>query len=203
MVSRLTTGSISSDRFHADVLLNYVQGMHTATKTVSKLLPFATEASWATGRWSALEKYSKMAAETSGEDFNISIGRALLALHRKDNAQFTACVQSLREQIACSLTMATTPSLSACHDDMLKFHVLTELEMIAGIDNSDAGREKVLESLNKRLEVVGAYLNDKQYLLGIRRAAMQLSRFVFNQLYKTSLTVVASVSQNMTLQTHG
>ena len=170
------TSSINSNKIHADVLLNYVQGMHTATKTVSKLLPFATEASWATGRWAALERYSRLAAEINGEDFNISIGRALLALHRKDVAQFTTCVRTLREQIACSLTTATTPSLSACHDDMLKFHVLTELEMIAGTDSPDIRREQVLESLNRRLEVVGAYLNDKQYLLGIRRAAMQLSR---------------------------
>ncbi len=118
-----------------------------------------------------------MTAQSSGEDFNISIGRALLALHNKDTPQFTTCVRSLREQIARSLTVATTPSLSTCHNDMLKFHVLTELEMIAGADNSFMGREKVLESLNKRLEVVGAYLNDKQYLLGIRRAAMQLSRY--------------------------
>lgn len=152
--------------------------MHTATKTVSKLLPFATEASWATGRWKALEKYTNLANGGAGEDFNISIGRALLALHKNDTAQFSTSIRSLREQIACSLSMATTPSLSACHDDMLKFHVLTELEMIAGTDGTDVGRENVLESLNRRLEVVGAYLNDKQYLLGIRRAAMQLSRFV-------------------------
>jgi serine/threonine-protein kinase ATR len=154
--------------------------MHTATKTVSKLLPFATEASWATGRWKALEKYTNLANGGAGEDFNISIGRALLALHKNDTAQFSTSIRSLREQIACSLSMATTPSLSACHDDMLKFHVLTELEMIAGTDGTDVGRENVLESLNRRLEVVGAYLNDKQYLLGIRRAAMQLSRFVRN-----------------------
>jgi serine/threonine-protein kinase ATR len=164
--------------FLADVLLNYVEGMHTATKSVSKLLPFATEASWATGRWATLEKYTKLATEGSSEDFNISIGRALLALHKKDTDRFITSVRSLREQIACSLTMATTPSMSACHDDMLKFHVLTELEMIAGTDDAGMTRENVLESLNRRLEVVGAYLNDKQYLLGIRRAAMQLSRLV-------------------------
>lgn len=153
--------------------------MHTATKTVSKLLPFATEASWATGRWKALEKYIKLATGGTGEDFNISVGRALLALHKNETEQFKTSVRSLREQIACSLSMSTIPSLSACHDDMLKFHVLTELEMIAGTDDEGIGREKVLESLNRRLEVVGAYLNDKQYLLGIRRAAMQLSRFVW------------------------
>jgi serine/threonine-protein kinase ATR len=152
--------------------------MHTATKTVSKLLPFATEASWATGRWKVLEKYINLATRSTGEDFNISIGRALLALHQKDSSQFTKSINSLREQIACSLSTATTPSLGACHDVMLKFHVLTELEMIAGTDGSIVRRENVLESLNRRLEVVGAYLNDKQYLLGIRRAAMQLSKLV-------------------------
>ena len=152
--------------------------MHTASDTISKLLPFATEASWATERWAALEKYTNLAAGSGGEDFNISIGRALLALHKKDTHKFMTSVRSLREQIACSLTAATTPSLSACRDDMLKFHILTELEMIAGTDGAQVARENVIEALNRRLEVIGAYLNDKQYLLGIRRAAMQLSRYV-------------------------
>lgn len=61
---------------------------------------------------------------------------------------------------------------------MLKFHVLTELEMIAGTaKDASTERTNILESLSRRLEVIGAYLNDKQYLLGIRRAAMQLSRY--------------------------
>jgi serine/threonine-protein kinase ATR len=162
-------------------LLNYVEGMHTATNTVSRLLPFATEASWATGRWHALEKYTSLAPKDIGEDFNVSVGNALLALHKKDMARFTSSIRSLREQIACSISSATSPSLAASHDTILKFHVLTELEMIAGTDNSNAvqsnsSRANILDALNRRLEVIGAYLNDKQYLLGIRRAAMQLSR---------------------------
>jgi serine/threonine-protein kinase ATR len=166
-----------------DVLLNYVEGMHTASKTVSRLVPFATEASWATGRWLALDKYTSIASKMVGEDFNVSVGHALLALHNKDTHRFTSTVRSLRERIACSISAATSPSLAACHDKMLKFHVLTELEMIAGTSDSSVSRGKVLESLNRRLEVIGAYLNDKQYLLGIRRAAMQLSRFVSVPLY--------------------
>lgn len=66
---------------------------------------------------------------------------------------------------------------------MLKLHVLAELEMIAGTDldshrheAAETNRGRVLETLNNRLEVLGAYLNDKQYILGIRRAAMQISR---------------------------
>lgn len=178
MVSKSATLNTSVNRYFTDVLLNYVEGMHTAAKTVSKLLPFATEASWATGRWTALEKYTSLAVTDTGADFNVSIGRALLALHKKNTDQFTSTVRSLREQIACSLSTATTSSLGACHYTMLKFHILTELEMIAGTDNMGVERENVLESLNRRLEVIGGYLNDKQYLLGIRRAVMQLSRFV-------------------------
>jgi len=153
--------------------------MRIATPTVSRLLPFATEASWATGRWNALKKYTSIVPEGPSDDFNVSIGRSLLALHENDNKLFGSSIRSLREHIACSLSTATTSSLGAFHDNMLKFHVLTELEMIGDInDDPTVERTNVIASLDRRLEVLGAYLNDKQYLLGIRRAAMQLSRLV-------------------------
>jgi serine/threonine-protein kinase ATR len=70
-----------------------------------------------------------------------------------------------------------TASLAACHDTMLKLHVLTELEMIAGTDeDKSVERAEIIQSLNRRIVVIGAYLNDKQYVLGIRRAAMRLSK---------------------------
>lgn len=123
-----------------------------------------------------------MAPKDMNEDFNVSIGNILLAMHKKDTSRFALDIRTLREHIACSISTATTPSLAACHDTMLKLHALAELEMIAGTNNSDLGpnanHTHILESLNRRLEVVGSYLNDKQYLLGIRRAAMQLSRCV-------------------------
>jgi serine/threonine-protein kinase ATR len=153
--------------------------MHTATSTVSRLLPFATEASWATGRWAALQKYTSMATQDSGDDFNICVGRALLALqqHKGDTQQFQTIVGSTRKHIATSLSAPMTVSLASSHDTMLKLHVLTEMEMIAGTDsNMQTDRSKILDSLNRRLEVMGAYLNNKQYLLGIRRATMKLSR---------------------------
>ncbi|KAI9640177.1 serine/threonine-protein kinase M1 [Ciborinia camelliae] len=165
-----------------DVLLNYIEGMQTATKTIGKLLPFATEASWATGRWAALEKYTSIAGRESEEDFNVSIGKALLALHQKESKSFISTIEELREQITCSLSRATTSSIGSFHDPMLKLHVLTELEMIAGLDRIEpTPREELLESLDRRLETIGGYLNDKQYLLGIRRAAMQLSSLEFTK----------------------
>tara|TARA_R110002060_G_scaffold70576_3_gene79133 strand:- start:550 stop:918 length:369 start_codon:yes stop_codon:yes gene_type:complete len=120
-----------------------------------------------------------MAPPGIGEDFNVNVGRALLSLQEADEDQFKHSVNSIRDRIARSLSTATISSLGACHDTMLKLHVLTELEMIAGTNQSTSDNlPGILESLNRRLEVIGAFLNDKQYLLGIRRAAMQLSRYV-------------------------
>ncbi|RKF63720.1 Protein kinase rad3 [Erysiphe neolycopersici] len=163
-----------------DVLLNYVQGMYYTDETVPRLLPFAVESSWATGRWNILEKYVSMANHSIAEDFNISIGRVLLALKRKERENFQLGIQKIRERISMSLSIATTSSLSVCHDTMLKLHVLTELEMIAGTDLETPIKSNILRTLNDRIEVLGAYLNDKQYLLGIRRAAMHLSSLNFS-----------------------
>lgn len=149
--------------------------MQKTSAVLPKLLPFATEASWATGRWDMLQKYLSQSTRGIGGDFNISVGRILLALHEKDAKEFTTVISVLREQIACSLSPSTTASFSVCRDVMLKFHVLTELEMIA--DPNKVDRKQALESLDRRLEAMGAYLNDKQYILGIRRAAMQLTRY--------------------------
>jgi serine/threonine-protein kinase ATR len=153
--------------------------MRTAAETAFRLLPFATEASWSTGRWEALSKYTSMAPREMGEDFNIRIGQTLLALRAGDNQLFKSTIDHTRRQIASTLSAANTASLGACHDTMLKLHVLTELEMVGGTgEATQLDRPKVLASLNRRLEALGAYLNDKQYLLNIRRAAMQLLRFV-------------------------
>ena len=166
-----------------DVLLNYFEGMKTTTSSVSRLLPFATEASWATNRWAALAKYTSLVSHESRDDFNVRIGQALLALHQDQGAteHFSSEIESIRKDIASSLSAPTTASIAASHNVMLNLHVLTELEMIAGFGEHEIrNRGQVISLLNRRLEVLGSYLNDKQYLLGIRRAAMKLSRYVQN-----------------------
>lgn len=165
-----------------DVLLNYVEGMQTSSSHVSRLLPFATEASWATNRWTALDKYTSLVTDETRDDFNVRVGQALLALHHSHGAvdKFSSIVNAIRKDIASSLSAPTTASVAASHDVLLKLHVLTELEMIAGSDNGtpeNFDRVQILSTLNRRIEVLGSYFNDKQYLLGIRRAVMKLSRY--------------------------
>ncbi|KAL2158380.1 hypothetical protein VTH06DRAFT_4428 [Thermothelomyces fergusii] len=161
-----------------DVLLNYIEGMAANTNTVNRIAPFAVEASWATCRWQTLEKYLRLynAGDVS-EVFNLGVGQALLCLKDGNVEKFREHVQMLRDKVSGSLTYSTTSSLRASHDAMLKCHVLSDLELIASDKlTGDGDRQSVLLALERRLEVLGAYVSDKQYLLGIRRAAMELMR---------------------------
>ncbi|KAK4181386.1 hypothetical protein QBC36DRAFT_366889 [Triangularia setosa] len=161
-----------------DVLLNYVEGMKRSPATVNRIVPFAVEASWATGRWETLEKYLGLynAGDVS-EIFDLGVGQALLCLKKRDMGGFKEHIQILRDKVAGSMTYSATSSLRACHKAMLRCHVLSDLEMIASNKSLGSGdNQVVLATLDRRLQVLGAYVGDKQYLLGVRRAAMELMR---------------------------
>jgi serine/threonine-protein kinase ATR len=164
----------------ADVLLNYVEGMKSATNSFDKIAPFAVEASWATNRWNTLAEFLELHSGGDVSDvFDLGIGQALLSLKDGNVPKFKEQVKVLREKVAGSMSYATTSSLRACHDLMLRCHVLSDLEMIVDKPGSeDDTKEPILAALDRRLEVLGAYVSDKQYLLGIRRAAMELMRYV-------------------------
>jgi serine/threonine-protein kinase ATR len=165
-----------------DSILNYVDGFHASNSLSSSTLPFAAEAAWSAGKWAQLERilgYSPAPEKISILDFNVGVGRALLALQRKDGPAFNAIVAALREALAGGLTPSTTSSIQACHDHLVKLHALYELEAVSGMNSTmPPNREAILENLDRRLDIIGAYTSDKQYLLGVRRAAMSLSRYV-------------------------
>lgn len=57
--------------------------------------------------------------------------------------------------------------------------MLTEIEILSGVQNGDIPDKKSLTaSMSRRLDVLGPFSSDKQYILGIRRATMQLSKYV-------------------------
>lgn len=112
------------------------------------------------------------------EDFNIGIGSALLALIDGQDVQFLEKLDDLRRSIAGGLSTNNSISLQGCHDAMLKLHVLTEVELISGVGSAtDLDLPTLMTTLVQRLDVVGAFLSNKQYLLGLRRATMQLTRY--------------------------
>lgn len=160
-----------------DVLLNQIEGFQPSQASTQLSLPFAVEASWVTGKWAKLKKYLTESRLTLGGDFNVGVGSALLALSQDETDNFSDILDRLRQNTAKSLSATNAVSLQSCHDAMLQFHVLTEIEVISGIWNKeDMERSSLVKSLNQRLDVLGAFLSDKQYILGLRRATMQVSK---------------------------
>lgn len=161
-----------------DVLLNHVEGMRTDSSSDNKIMPFAVEAAWVTGRWESLAKFTNRFHGNTTQDFNISIATLFESLHKQQGPEsFAKKLQDTREKISSSMNTSATASLQAAHGLLLKCHVLTDLEIIVGANTeTEDDRRATMGLLDGRLEVIGAYFNDKQYLLGIRRAAMELSR---------------------------
>lgn len=142
------------------------------------MMPFAVEAAWVTGRWESLAKFTSRFHGDVVQDFNISVAALFDSLYNKCRPDsFSSTVRSIREKIASEMTSTATSSLQAAHDLLLKCHVLTDLEIIVGFKaGGEEERRRTMALLSGRFEVIGAYYHDKQYLLGIRRAAMELTR---------------------------
>lgn len=159
-----------------DALLNQFEVFRQSGAPLSKLLPFAVEASIMTGKWSKLSEYLHMCSQENSGDFNIGIGSALDALRHNNKAAFQEIINNLRHTTAKSLTANSVTSLQSCHGSLLQLHALAEVEAIAnaGLEGYPS-RSKVLDTLDRRLDVIGVYIPEKQYLLGLRRAAMELS----------------------------
>lgn len=153
--------------------------MHANTSSESKLMPYAVEAAWVTSRWESLSKFTTRFNGNMAQDFNISIAVLFDSLRKGDGKEaIQSTLQQIRENIASSMNESATASLQAAHDQLLRCQVLTDLELIIDANpRSEDDRRNIMALLNGRLEVIGAYFNDKQYLLGIRRAALELTRY--------------------------
>ncbi|KAF2431255.1 hypothetical protein EJ08DRAFT_649062 [Tothia fuscella] len=167
---------------HYGPLLDYVQNLAgTLIELPSQTIAFAAEASWTTGKWHMLEQFLTTDHASKSQDFNIGVGKALLALRCQDQTSFQQTISTLRSDVTRGLSLSATASLAAAHPHTIKLHALYELEMISGLSNPKAEPEVLMETLDRRLDVLGAFTDSKQYLLGLRRAAMGLSKLDFTK----------------------
>ena len=154
-----------------------MQSLNQSDASSAISLPFAAEASWITGKWDKLEHCIKQYSKVDGDDFNIGIGRALMALINPDTNDFSTILNDLRRATVRGLSGTNTSSLQTCRDRMLRLHVLTELDAMSSFQRSDdAEKTRLMTTLDRRLGIIGPFLADKQYILGLRRAAMHLCK---------------------------
>lgn len=139
-------------------------------------IAYAAEASWNTGKWHVLEQFLTSESSSQSQDFDIGVGNALLALRRQDQTCFRQTISNLRTNVISGFSLSATASFAGAHPHTIKLHALYELETISGMGNEKIEPELLMESLERRLDVLGAFTDSKQYLLGLRRAAMSLSK---------------------------
>ncbi|KAK5172495.1 hypothetical protein LTR04_000014, partial [Oleoguttula sp. CCFEE 6159] len=177
-----------SGQFNA--LLKYVESSDIApTRSVPQVLSFASEASWMTEKFDLLRKHVAKPSEIMPQDFNVGIGKAMVKILENDQPGFQTALSSLREGVAKGFSTSNTSSLQTCHDHMLKLHTLYEIESLSGLANTQAAdpdRAFDWESLDRRLAILGSYMPDKQYLLGVRRAVMEISKLHISELDRAS-----------------
>ncbi|KAL8992285.1 MAG: hypothetical protein Q9169_007221 [Polycauliona sp. 2 TL-2023] len=180
-----------------EVLLNQIDGFDSASTKSPTTLPFACEASWATGKWNKLEEYVGYASENMAGNFNIGVGRAVLALAADEKESFSQIVSDVRRRTIRSLSATNTASLQACHNVLFQLHALTEIDIISGArkDNEPVDDSGLAVSLEQRLNLLGAFNSDKQFLLGVRRAVMQSSRNFSNDEIASSWLTSAKLAR--------
>lgn len=172
-----------------DAILTRFEVLKEDKPAATRFLPFAVEASWITSRWDKLQGYLELCEKSGTGEFNVGMGNALNTLHQNNTEAeaFTNIVNGLRLQVAKSLNANSVASLQSCHDDMLRLHALTDIESIANAEtNSPGSYQDLLKGLDRRLDVLGGYLADKQYLLGLRRATMELAYVRIKHLFGSS-----------------
>ncbi|MBE3050251.1 hypothetical protein IMZ48_48695 [Candidatus Bathyarchaeota archaeon] len=153
--------------------------MRLQQATHAKIIPFAVEAAWATGRWETLAKYLDLSRSSDAAyiDFDVAIGEVFRDLQRGRVKNLVPAINSIRERIAASMGLTETASMQACHDIMLRCHVLADLELVISAQACEGQENQdVMCVLQRRLGVLGSHVEDKQYLLSIQRAAVELRR---------------------------
>ncbi|KAG9901841.1 hypothetical protein KCU94_g7713, partial [Aureobasidium melanogenum] len=150
----------------------------------STLLSYITEACWTTERFDTLKDTLAGLSEDGQTDFNIGVARVLLAMQEKNQDAVSTMVNKLRNIVVKGITSVSGSSLQACHDVLLKLHIVYEIGALSGAIGVPAAQDpaatSILAFMDKRLNVIGSYISDKQYLLGIRRAVMRLSSVDFS-----------------------
>ncbi|KAF2211034.1 hypothetical protein CERZMDRAFT_43856 [Cercospora zeae-maydis SCOH1-5] len=171
------TGQYATLLRYANSFLDRDQSGDNVAAAVRAHLPLVIEACWMTEDFNGLRRRLLMRPEETEIDFNIGVGRLLLCCGGEGS--LTEQISIMRKTITEGLSMASTDSLQTCHAELMKLHVLYEIEALSQVKSNDASR--LIRAFDKRLNTVGAYVQDKQFILGARRAVMRIRPASFKQ----------------------
>ena len=127
-----------------------------------------------TSKWDKLRTYIASGGSKLG-DFHIGLGMALSILAQGDQSGCLKILEDLGQVTVAGLTTTSIASLQSCHETLLRLHVISDLKFLCTPRLGWDDHLVVRTNLERRLNILGVYVADKQYLLGLRRAVMELS----------------------------
>ena len=154
-----------------DVLLRHYDSLKQPQSNAT-LAAFALEAAWTNGHLDKLPEYLRSLGNP-GLNFNCNLADILVRLYRHDQTDALGSLVLLSSNEATTLSGASISSLQACHDILLRLHVIQDIQLV--ITATPETKPRILHTLDRRLDVIGSYVSDKFFALGARRAAMKLS----------------------------
>lgn len=142
------------------------------------LLPIATEASWMGGQMKSLNNFvdfvdNKPGTEDIAKEFSVALSKILVTGQRGDEEKMGEQLKALRKSVLEGMSMASTSSLVASHEDLKKLHALEEIETLRNFRKTEQNPNELNPTFDKRLATIGSFTADKQYMLGLRRAVME------------------------------
>lgn len=162
---------------------------HAHSDLPNKFLSIGVEASWLASDFNKLRQWlNRIPANSSViNSFEVNIGRALLALEGEDYVKFRILINKAQKNISTVLESSQISSVIQIYDTIVRLHGLADFESIASIDkdrmtNNGSGiitHREMSKKLNDRLDILGSYYPQKQYLLAFRRMAMNSSHLLF------------------------
>lgn len=153
-------------------VLDHAKSLPYILINTPKILGTAAQAAWNTEQWADLHSLLANSTVDSVSNFDVALGTALDAWKSGDEARYRTVMDNLRMTVARSMSRSVTASIQSCHGQLLQLHAMHEIDMLLGEGRPASSAQPLLR---RRLEVLGTYISDKQYLLSIHRAVLRLS----------------------------
>jgi serine/threonine-protein kinase ATR len=166
------TGQYIALQKYADSFRRAATKLDISPTHSKKQIALAVEASFMNADFASLRTYVTNDAIEPDQSPDVGVAKILLSAHDKDREPLIDDIRRLRGHITKGLSLGATSSLQNCHDELSQLHVLYEIEALVSADETN--RLPLLQCLDRRLAAVGSYSQQKQYILGIRRAVMGL-----------------------------
>ena len=166
-------------------------GSSSLASFISSLVGYGVQASWRLGQWEQLNCYiNDPMCPKQSQSWEVAVGSGVLALFERNREYLSAVIDNARAVITKSITAASLDSYQRCYPDMVKLHILHEMEQIGELlpampqagcsataaagasgvtGNNDAAIMECLAAMEKSLDITQPSLKAREPILNVTK----------------------------------